>query len=160
MRAETGAHAAQIFFNAAAGARCGPGANHSGRHFSKAGRRMRDDGIAAAEIKLRGDFRERARFDQDNLQSIRQRANRALRPGDCAFRREGRRLGAKNCGCGGRGHCAPPGATGRRMRTARLRGTRYFRANACTCSGVTARKPSSIVLMRLGSPSKSVKHAR
>ena len=85
MRAEAGAHAAQIFFDLAAGARCGAGANHGGGHFRKAGRRVRDDGIAAAEIKLRGDFRERARFGQHDLQAVRQRANGALRPGDGRF---------------------------------------------------------------------------
>ena len=149
VRAEAGAHAAQIFFDAAAGARRGAGANDGGRHFREAGRGVRDDGVAAAEIKLRGDFRKRARLDEDDLQAVRQRANGALGPGDRAFGTEGRRLDAKHGGCGGRGHRAPPGVTGRRTRTARLRGTRYFFAKACTCSGVTARNPSRIVFTRL-----------
>ena len=38
VRAKTGAHAAQILFNAAAGARRGSGANDGGRHFGEAGR--------------------------------------------------------------------------------------------------------------------------
>ncbi len=158
--AEAGAHAAQIFFDAAAWARRGSRANDGRRHFSEAGRAMRHDGVAAPEIKLRGDFRKRARLDQDDLQAVRQRANRALGPGDRTFGAEGRRLRAKNRGGGGCGHRAPPGTTGRRTRTARLRGTRYFRAKACTCSGVTPRNPSRIVFTRSGSPSKSVKQAR
>ncbi len=53
VRAEASAHAAQILFNAAARARGGSGANDCGRHFSEAGCGVRDDGVPAAEIKLR-----------------------------------------------------------------------------------------------------------
>ena len=70
VRAQIGAHAAQIFFDLAAGARSGAGAHHRGGHFGEARRAMRDAGVSAAEEKLRGNFRERAQFGEHDLHAV------------------------------------------------------------------------------------------
>ena len=69
VRAEARAHAAQILFDLAAGARCGAGAHDGGRHFGEAGRAVRDDGVAAAEIKLRARFSETCAIPRGRLAS-------------------------------------------------------------------------------------------
>ncbi len=88
VRAEIGAHAAQIFFDLAAGARSGAGANDGGGDFREARRAVSDDRVAAAEEKLRGNLRERAQLGENHLHAVRKSVNRALRPRDRAFRAE------------------------------------------------------------------------
>src|SRR5579862_650323 len=165
------AHATEILFNLAARACCGAGANHPGGEVRDARRSVRGGRVAAANEKLGRNFREGVRFGEDDFQAIRQRDRRALRPGDRTFRPQRWRGGAVRVDCGHRArgrrrHRAPPfdfslpSLMGLRTTMARLRGTKYFCATACACAGVTARKPSSTVLTRFGSPSKSVKHAR
>ena len=140
VRAEARAHAAQILFDLAAGARGGAGADDGGGHVGQAGRAMRDDGVAAAEIELRGDFRECARFGEDDLQAVGERADGALGPGDRAFGRERRCGGAMRNGCGGRtsSRTSMPTADSKARADlpagvstmARFCGTRYFFATA------------------------------
>ena len=162
------AHAAQIFFNLAARTRCRSRANYFCGDFCEPGRTVSDGSVPAAKEKLARNFREGVGFGEDDLQAIRERHNAALRPRDRALGTK-RRCGAGRLqcdGCFGRRHREPPfecavsAATGVRATMARLRGTKYLCATACACSGVTARNPSSTVLMRFGSPSNKVKHAR
>src|SRR5579863_594905 len=164
LSAEIAAHAAQILLDLAACARGGSRANHAGRDLGKAGRRVRDSGVAAAEEKLHGNFRERVRFGQHHLEAIRESANCAFGPRDGAFGGKRRGGGAIRVDRGGSAHRAPPVCAGlsigRRMTIARLPGTRIFCASDCTSAGVTPRKSSSIVFTRSGSPSNSVNDAR
>ena len=52
---------------------------------------MSDGSVAAAKEQLSRNFRERVRFDEDDLQAIRERHNAALRPRDRAFGTKRRR---------------------------------------------------------------------
>ena len=106
----------------------------------------------------------RALFGQHHLHAVRERADGALGPGDGTLGPERAELFVE-CSCGDGWRLSASlrhlqGRRGRRTSTARFFGTRYFCATAWTCAGVTARKPSRIVLMRCGSPSNSVKQAR
>ena len=99
VRAEVGAHAAQVFLDLAAVARCGAGAHDGGRHSGDAGIALRDNRVAAAEEKLRRDFGERTAFGKHHLHAIRERAEGSLGPGDGALGTQGRRGSACEC-CG------------------------------------------------------------
>ncbi len=129
MRAEVGAHAPQIFFDLAAVARCGAGAHDRRRHSGEARIALRDDGIAAAEEKLRGDFRERF-GSRPAPPACRSQSVRTVRFGQ-ATGRSGPSAGAlvsaeyaaatvRICG----GHGVISSAAGRRISTARFVGTR------------------------------------
>jgi hypothetical protein len=80
------AHAPEIFFDAAQGPCGGAGARDGCSHLGQSRRRMGDTGVSAAEEKLRGNLRERVRFDKNNLHAVRECANGALRPSDRPFR--------------------------------------------------------------------------
>ena len=97
LRAEIGAHAAKIFFDLAAGTRRGAGAHDRGSDFRKARRAMRDAGIAAAEEKLRGNFREGAQFGENDLHAVRESVHARV----WARRRDvpGRALERRSFGC-------------------------------------------------------------
>ena len=109
--AETASHAAQIFFDAAAGARFGSRANDRGRDIREARSGLRDHRISAAEIELRGNFRKRARFGEYNLHAIRERADGALGPRDWPFRTESRSQCDWLWSDGSGGHRAAPCST-------------------------------------------------
>src|ERR1700722_12480326 len=171
--AEITAHALEKFLNLPAGTRCGSGAHHRRGHFGETRRGMRDECVATAEKQLSGNLRKSVNFSENHLQAVGQRLYAAFRPGHRAFGAKRRNSAAAlrggvpgraglrvDCCCVGAAHHAAALATGCRTRIARFFGTRYFLATAWTCAAVTAWKPSSTVLMRFGSPSNRVKHAR
>ena len=82
------AHAAQILFDLAAGARRGASAHHGCGHIRESRRSRRRDGVAAAEEKLPGEFRDRVRFHEHDFEAVRKRRARARRPNDRPFGRE------------------------------------------------------------------------
>src|SRR5205807_5010856 len=97
-----------------------------------------------AKIKLRSELGNGVRFDQDHLKPVDQGAPGASRPDHRPFRPQCGNVSAQVRREDG-AHRAAPFATGRRITIARLRGTKYFCAAACTWAGVTSRKPSRIV---------------
>ncbi len=159
---EIGAEAAEIFFELAAGALGGAGADDGGGHLREAGRAVTDGGVAGAEEKFAVKFGNSVRFREDDFESVLEAHLCALGPGNLALRRKRRDCGV-NFGCCAGGHYAASLAcalTGQRKTMARLSLRRYFCATAWMSSRFTARNPSRIVLTSCGSLSKSEKHAR
>ena len=79
-RGKIGAHAAQVLFNLAAGARRGARARDRRGDVRQTRRGGSRDGVAAAEEKLSGEFRNRVRFDEHDFEAIRKRRACARRP--------------------------------------------------------------------------------
>ncbi len=115
----------------------GAGAHDVGGDFREAGRGSRDDGIAAAEIKLAGKFRHGVGFDQHHFQAIGKLAVGSRRPDHGPFgaqrrnvkgrrRLEGRSFGRCGLARGNVSHQAAPFFDGRRITSARRAGSRYF----------------------------------
>src|SRR5947209_2831031 len=107
-------------------------------------------------------FRDGVRFGEHYFQSIRQYGFGTFGPGHLAF---GSELGnsSQNFGWSSSHYAAaflPEAGDGVRNTMARLSGSKYFFAAACTCSRVTVKNPSRMVLASCGSLSNKVKQAR